>query len=467
MASAPSRSAAPLVLGAAAILLIAFGVFWMLDDAPPDEGSSAVPRVVDGDRDAGDVPTPMDLPEVDRQEPTPIRNTVDQPTPPITEDSSWEEPLVVTGWVEDPTEKRLPDVEVNLFDDLGDYLDSVYTDAEGRFAFYSEEGLPPGWGVGTEPELLDPDDPTALVPAFHQHATAVLPGQTPVQVKLVMSRPPRIEGKVYDAETLEPVELADVEVVAMAPAWLAEFQDAYTDEAGFYSMNLVDVPREDIILRVSDDEDRYQIVGPFSLQPGEVRVIDVGLTEPQTLEGVVLDAADGTPVGGAEVTVLPAHLEFEGADAWDITDDEGGFYIDDVGTPLDRVWLLVAEDEYGPALVHVDDPRAPVEVRLGEHVTVSGTVTDAETGDPVADAEVLFILSGPSGLLDDYEDLDYTDEDGTFSILLEAVPPQGAVLIVESEDHVKYRVPLSELAPVELDLRSYDVAVSLRPIPVL
>lgn len=471
MAPPSSRSSTPLVLGVLAIALIAFGVYWMLDEAPApgDDGVATISAPDEGSPSAGtELPrgTATKLPEGVEATPAPLSVADSTPDAPDTlDDYLWEDPLIVTGTLEDGQQKRIPDMEVNLFDDVGDYFESVTTDSKGEFRFYSDEGLAAGWSLGTEPPFGDPDDPTLLSPAVYTHAYPAIPGKPPVHVKLIMSRPARIEGKVTDSITGAPIDSADVEVVCLSPAWQGEYQDEFTDEAGFYGMNLVDVPCKELMLRVGDDEDRYAIIGPLNLLPGEVRVIDVALTEPIGLEGVVMSAADGSAIDGAEINVLPAHAEFEEADSWSMSDSDGEWYIDDIGTQPDNIWLLVQEDEYGPVLMKVEDTRQPIEIRMGSMVTVTGQLTDAVTSDPVTDGEVRFVLKGPSGIRDDAEDMDFCAEDGSFSIPLELCPAQGALVIVEADGYVKYRAMLSDLAPTELDLRDYNIVIELTPLP--
>jgi len=464
-----NSSALPLLAGGIMILLVALGALWMLDETPADE-TDGPGILADADVDAGmDVPDRdpvMDLPEGAVERPVPIPNVVSDVRPPISDDvTGYEDPVVIIGWVEDLEENRIADIEVNLFDDLAEYMDSVLTDERGEFVFTSDVALSAGWSLGTEPELLDPDDPDALAPAYYTHKAAAVPGEAPVRCKLVLGPPPVLSGRVYDAVTRKSIELADVEVVCMSRAWEAEFQDTYTDEGGNFSMRLVDVPLRDLILKVEDDDGRYEIIGPLTLEPGESRFLDIPLSEPLSLRGTVRSALDSSPIDGADITVLPSHPEFEGTDAWDVSDEDGDWEIDDIGVPADRVWLFVEADEHGPALLQVEDLDQPVDIVLGEIVTITGRITDAETGEAVQDAVVRFMLNGPTGLMDDYEDMEFADNDGTFTMVLEMTPPGGSDIIVESDEHVRFRAPLSSLVPTELDMRTYDLSVTLRPLP--
>ena len=468
----PSRSSSslPLVVGGALIIVLAGLAFFLLqdDEVDPVETSPQVQAETERGRTM-DVPEGRDLPEGREETATALRPTPSVDVERLQEETdtpeAWEDPVLIVGWVEDTAQERLAEVEVSLHDDVGEYLDSQITNERGEFVFTGDEGLPAGWTLMTEPMFLDEDDPDAVVPAVYTHAAPVVPGDDPAQARLVLAAPPRLEGRVYDAATSLPIELADIEVVCLSPAWEGEFQDAFSDEAGLFSMRLVDVPAQDIIVRVADDEDRYAIFGPLSLAPGEVRYLDVPLSDPIGMSGVVLASADASPIPGADVTVMPAHIEFEATDAWDVTDEDGSFLIDDVGVPADRIWLYVQADDYGPELLPVSDPGRATEVRLGEVVTITGTVLDAEDEAPVDDAIVRFVLTGPSGLYEDVEDMDFVNDDGSFSIPLELVPVQGAEVIVESDSYLRFRAPLSELAPTHLGLRSHDVTIVMRPLP--
>ncbi|MDG2148170.1 MAG: hypothetical protein P8N09_01465 [Planctomycetota bacterium] len=468
MTSSNSRTSTTLLLGAVVIILI--GVYWMLDPGPRSDGSGVTTVAEPTQRPQGGTALPVEgegnTPDSTSNDPEPLSPGKAVSLLPLTETASWEEdPLLVTGHVEDLQEKRLPDVEINLFDDSGDFVDSEFTDEQGVFRFYSDEPLAPGWSVGTEPEFGDPDDPSLLAPVHYTHTYSALPGKPPVYVKLAMGRPPRIEGKVFDLESGDPIDMADVEVVSLAPAWDGEYQDEFTDERGHYSMNLVDVPPTNFMIRFADDDDRYKVVGPLSLQPGEIRIIDVGLKDPDSLEGYVYSLGDNTPISGVEITVLPAHEEFESIDAWDVSGDDGEWAIDDTGTHADNIWLLLQGDDYGPVLTQVSDTSQLIRVGLGGQISVTGKLVDSTTGEPVTDGEVTFALKGPSGILYDNTDMDFIADDGTFSLLLELCPPNGAIVIVEADEYVNFRAPLSTLANTGLDLRNYEISIALTPLP--
>jgi len=474
MAPAPRpASSVPMVIGGLLLVVISLLAFWLLrEDQPLETGTP--PSTAPADPVPG---TAMTLPEPQagpgqgsaravEATPIPVRPPRErEAASPTGDNRTFDEPVVVLGWVEDEQQKRRPDVEVNLFDDVGEYLDSMITDERGEFVFTSEIGLAAGWALGTEPELLDESDPDATVPAYYTHPRAVLPGDEPARCRLVLSTPPRLEGRVYDAVSGLPIDMADVELVCLSRAWETEWQDTWTDEAGVFSMNIVDVPPRDLILRVADDEDRYAIFGPLTLVPGEVRYIDVPLSDPVAIRGTVLSAHTADPVGAAEVKVLPAHREFEASDAWDITDEDGGWMIDDPGVPADRIWIYVSADGFGPELVQVTANDQPIEVRLGEPVLLTGQVHDAVTGEPVQDAVLRVLLNGPAGLDEDVEDMEFVDPDGSFRLPLQLVPAAAAEVIVECDGYLRFRAHLADIAPVATGAASHALQISLRPLP--
>jgi hypothetical protein len=470
MASSSSRSSSlPLLFGGMLIVLVTLGALWMLDQ-DADSGDPAEHVAVIVDEPVVSLPEPIvddELPKAmeREQQAEPLITRAPAPVAPAPTES-WEDPVIVFGHVQDSEGKRLPEIEVNLNDDEGDYADSVLTDEQGLFQFTSDIAFAAGWSLGTEPDVVAEDDPAALVPAFYVHHAEVVPGDAPVECVLVLSRPPRVEGRVYDAETGQPIQQAEVEIVCASPAWETEFQDDYTDDSGYFSMTLVDVPSHQLMLKAEDDDGRYAIFGPLDLEPGEVRILDIPLSSPLSLSGQVRSREDDSPVDGADVTVLPAHPEFEGIDGWDMTDDSGNWFIEDIGVPADRVWLYVMADGFGPELLQVTDPTQEVDITLGGMVTLTGRITERGTDTPVTDATVRVVLRGPTGVNEDYEDMEFADEDGHFSIELETVPAAGAELIIESDEHVRYRVLLSDVAPVKLRLPTYDISVNLRPLPL-
>ncbi|MCB9898818.1 MAG: hypothetical protein H6825_12510 [Planctomycetes bacterium] len=466
MAPSAPRSSRPWVaLGVAVVALVAaLLVLRMFDED------------ADGPVDGPDAPT-LEQPDGKsmKLEPnTPTRDRSATPIPGVAErdtalekarEEAVEEPVLVYGKVVDGAGKALPDIDVTLYDDLGDYLDTTTSDDDGEFSFAWDEPLGAGWSVATDPDpMADPDQASSTVPAIHVHDAAVVPGDVPVRVELVVARAPRIEGIALDALSGEPIEMADVEVVVTAAGFVDEYQDGFTDEDGTFSMSIVDIPAQGLLVRVTDDEGRTSVQGPFDLRPGESKYLEFRIGDSLELTGTVHDASSGLPLEGVEVYLLPVHPTFDDGDAWDVTADDGSFSLEDVPSGADRLWLFTYAEENGPALVPVTDPRRPVDVRLGGYVTVKGVVTSTgEEGEPVPDAELRFVLRGPYTVLEDWEDTAYSDDDGEFELELESVPPEAAEVFVEAPGYVRARMHLSDIAPTGKGWREYTVAITLEP----
>jgi hypothetical protein len=388
--------------------------------------------------------------------------------PPVAADLGYgSEPglLLIVGRVEDGLGNPLADIEVNLFDDLGEYLDSELSELDGTFVLEWDEPLLAGWALGTEPDLgADPDDASSLGPAIYVHPVDTVPGDEPVECLLVVLPAPRIEGIVYAADSREPASWADIEMVSVHAGWIDEFQDTFTEEDGTFAMSLVDLPSTGLLIRVLDEEDRVAMVGPLDLSPGEVRWLEIPLHDPRTITGRLLDAHTGGALENGEVMVLPLHEAYDSGESWDLSFDDGGFTLEYVESPPEITWIYAEAEDHGPALVQVPRGRDEIDIRLSSIPLVVGRVTEGDDV-PVEAAMVRFVLSGPGGrLLEDYEDVAFTDEDGRFELELEMVPADAAEVIVEGDDHVRFRRTLSELSAIRIGAAT-ELQVELTRLP--
>jgi hypothetical protein len=180
-----------------------------------------------------------------------------------------------------------------------------------------------------------------------------------------------------------------------------------------------------------------------------------------TLSGRVVDAVSGEPVAGVLVSVGDRGPR-------SIADPQGRFRISDVPTGRQRLHAERFGYRTLEISVTVADPPQPVVVRMevdpialegltvtgGASVALGGTVTDAETGDPVPWAEVL--LSRDTQRRDARATADAW---GIFS--LPAVTTGTYFLRVE---RLGYE---SQYLPVELAAPPLPVDVRLRPDPLV
>lgn len=376
----------------------------------------------------------------------------------------WDDPVLAFGFVVDTEGNGQGDVDINLFDSLGVYSDSEITEDDGYFEIYWDEPLLAGWAVGTDPDpYAEYEDPYALAPAMVVVDRAWKPGDEPVELELVLQTAARVRGRVVDARTGLPVEFADVEIVSTHPAWIEEYQDAFTEEDGSFEMSIVDLPREQLIVRAMDDDGNTASVGPFDLEPSEVRFVELFIEGGREISGTVRDLA-ALPVDGAEVVLLPLHPDLDD-DQWDITLEDGSFTFTEVGSQSDQFLLYAQADGLGPMVTQLSADAGQVDVTLGQIITLAGTVVDDETGEPVDGADLTFTLLGPGGPVEDYEDYGFSEEDGRFRVDMEYVPVAMARVVVESSDHAFYVAELADLTELDPGALFHECEIRLQPLP--
>lgn len=454
-----------LLLPVVAVVVVVVGLFFILDDDQPVEdelqGLQSPLAETDDDRamrlgagGQGDSARPLGSAE---RLDTPERETGDRAVQAPYAD------VAIVGRITDVEGEGLADVDVSLYDAQGDFLDVVGTEEDGSYAFESDEPLGAGFVVSTDGDLFaDSSDPDAQARVAHRHTETWRPGDAPVEIDLVITRAPMIEGRVTLASTGEPVFLADIEIVVGGAAFAEDYQDDWTDELGNFAIALIEIPHENVLVRVTDD-DAVAMVGPFDLQPGERRWLDIELHDPVTLEGIVRSANDGAPLPDVEVNVLPLHPAFDTSNDWDVTFDDGTFLLEDVAMPADRLWLLASDMEHAPVMVQVTRPDLPVEIRMGPLVRLHGHVRDSATGEPIDDYEIQVLLDGPGGVLDEYEDLTWAEADGSFDFELEMVPANAGLLVITADGYLPLRAPLSDYAPTDKGWSEYELEIPMHP----
>ncbi|MDP8205439.1 MAG: carboxypeptidase regulatory-like domain-containing protein [Candidatus Electryonea clarkiae] len=131
-----------------------------------------------------------------------------------------------------------------------------------------------------------------------------------------------------------------------------------------------------------------------------------------TLEGTVTDGENGDAVEDAIVRAGAVR---------DTTDANGNYFIDDVLSGERTV--IVTHPDYSRHIeeIEIEEGENTLDMELFPLSTVSGTVTDIDTGDPIEDAEIRF-----------GNDEIHTDENGDWE-----APPQeqGERFVVISADH--------------------------------
>ena len=178
-----------------------------------------------------------------------------------------------------------------------------------------------------------------------------------------------ITGRVTDAETGNSIGGAKV---------TADGGQATTDSGGFFSLS---VDAMSYTLTVS--KQGYQTSTPLrvTVGPGETQNIQVTITESAaTITGRVTDAKRGNPISGATVR----------ADSGQATTNYAGYF--SLSVKAGTYTLTLSKQGYQTSTTQVKvDPgenQSVVFTLTESTATITGRVTDAETGDPVSGATI-------------------------------------------------------------------------------
>lgn len=182
----------------------------------------------------------------------------------------------------------------------------------------------------------------------------------------------------------------DARVVALVDALRLEATTDARGEATFPAL-----PPGTVFLRVEGSPTQVVEDGPVRVSHGETSRRLVVLPAAQSLEGVVVDDADGRPLAGAEVWLARPGRSIEAAP----TDAEGRFGPLPAGSEAERQFVAVRADGYAPALEPVvlrgtvEGEPVGLEIRMRRAALWRGRVLDAR-GEPVEGAEVSYSADG-------------------------------------------------------------------------
>lgn len=267
----------------------------------------------------------------------------------------------------------------------------------------------------------------------------VLAGIAPAQAATATAS---ISGHVTDKATGKP--LAGVNVTAVTdPGFYGHPGSAVTDAAGNYVITGLDQGTRLVEFSAGAPyADEYwphvpvdRLAQPIVSNAGDTRTgIDAALEQPASLSGTLTRADTGAPAAG--VVVILEQRDVDQRDQWTkyaYTDTDGHYSIGGILPGAYRVHLatgftdaLVIANQYWPTTFHSDDAtlvtlaanedRTGLDTDVMPQSIVSGVVTRADTGVPVAGARIEPIDS--EGYDVGYA---YTDADGHYRVGL--LPP--------------------------------------------
>lgn len=450
------------LLLAALAVAVAVALFHLSGD-PPSDANGKKPPVTQG----GEPTTPNQPPpkiKTGGSDPETTTPNVTRTELPDDVDVDHGATLKIRGRVtEMGTGEPIEDAEIEVLYPNGDDIAEGTSDANGQFEIMIEDGVPPViafrcWGdgytvLGTVPRR-------------------VTRGQVEMTVDFELYGSYAIEGRVVSSRDGLPIEGADVEIRCAGALFQDDWDDAETDENGFFRIeDIEDLPREGIIVGVVPMDHAPMVKRDLSLKPGErVLRVDFGLYETLTITGKVVSKVTGLPIEDAMISVSSRDEEYEDDGEDEITEADGTFEMETDTLPLEGLYVVISAEDH--AAVRIDPIPAPDasgrinvgQVALGGSVSIQGFVRNARNGTPVGGGDVYaYPVDAPGAEDSDYADEEIIDAQGRFEIRLEYATPDGFDLFVES-DGFESAVQRVKVPPGAL---IHQVQVALEPVIVL
>ena len=254
-------------------------------------------------------------------------------------------------------------------------------------------------------EATAPDFRPEIIERFH------VGGEGVSRLEIVLEQRRGYYGRVIEADG-EPVEGA---LVTFETGDQRRVQRLRTDQNGRFEWNDED---RGVQLWVYADSPGHQASERHRARADEEIVLEV--ERGGRVIGRVVDP-DGQPVTDYNLGV--SFVEFDDDARYNTTQMPRGAVSDGRGYfelgPLrsGRYRLMVEADDFPPARTEAlrvtpGETVGPITIRMEASSTLSGVVLDADTGEPVADAQVIFSINTPSNR----QPRTYADEQGRYEI---------------------------------------------------
>jgi len=254
-------------------------------------------------------------------------------------------------------------------------------------------------------ELAEPENGTASWIAKPVEIN-IIPGRTTEDVKVLLDKGEFIECTIRDSSSEQP--LAGMRVSAYGEAGRA---NSVTEKTGIAKLRVP--PGEYQAYASGDGYISWRVNEPIIVKAGEKTHLDILLDKSPILKGVVLDM-NGLPAKDVLVTVHPFGNHV-------YTDEEGQFVANFDEQRTDQGLFVMARDMKRSltALVRTKEFEKPVELTLGQALTVKGKITDPNgIGIPAARVSLCFHFTN---CLSDMSAQVLTDSQGYF--IFDAIPP--------------------------------------------
>ncbi|HEX8001092.1 MAG TPA: carboxypeptidase regulatory-like domain-containing protein [Mycobacteriales bacterium] len=280
-----------------------------------------------------------------------------------------------------------------------------------------------------------------------------------VTVDLAMQRGGTISGTVTDATTGEPVQGA-----CATTQGEGTFGHSCTDESGWYELSGLR-PGADYRIWFTDytygrytpeyahDAKDYEAATTFTVTADETTVVDESLQPAAGVTGTITDATTGDPLIDVCVSLAAEPESFDVAG--NACSDEGGIYrisgvepgtyhvvVDDYTGAHPRTWYpgTHVPSESTTVTVESGQVQEGMDFALQPAGYVSGTVTKASTGEPLAGVCVGAYRASDGGPVRNNGDLQCSDDSGHYTI--GGIPTSTVNLLFNPTDgiHLESRV---------------------------
>ncbi|WP_342045359.1 carboxypeptidase regulatory-like domain-containing protein, partial [Bacillus sp. OTU530] len=230
------------------------------------------------------------------------------------------------------------------------------------------------------------------------------PGEERVLNAALQANPATIQGQVTDAQTGTPIAGAGVVTVVQGSGVIVA--STQTDQTGNYLLTGIAPGSYNVV--ISTDNFTSQTVS-VNLAAGETETVNVALTpNPATINGTVRDSVTGTVLPNALIQVFNSQGRFL---ASTLTDVNGQYAIS--GLPEGTISVQASAPNFASELTVITltpGETETVDFALASNpASLTGSVTDAQTGAPLSGAlvqvfivgtavPVKFTLTDPNGL---------------------------------------------------------------------
>ncbi len=372
--------------------------------------------------------------------------------------------LVITGVVTAANGgEPIEDAEVEILYQDGDPFESATTDAEGRYTLEISDGIPAkvdlrAWGDGFATRA--------------RNDVGVSSSARSLVIDFELRKWFTVEGRVVSAADGTAIADATVEIRSLMPMYEDEWDDADTDENGFYRIEEIeDLPREGFDVWADSASHVPMLKAGLSIDPsGDVLRIDFELWDALLVRGVVISGKTGQPIEDAEISVTSRDPEFLDDGEEELSNEDGSFEMELDAIPFDGIFVLVSADEHsGTVIVSVPRPTSRGEVNLGdiilpEQVVLSGVVVNKSTGQPIQNGDISIYARGAPDLDEgDYTDSEFVDELGRFEISLEYTPRGPSEVYIEADGYFPLRTSLT----VPPNVLRHEVRFEVEPVVIL